>query len=115
MNLWEETIADLESHNKSWNDFVWVGTSRTEISKDVFEALAKQTDYDESYGWQEVASNLVVVGDDWHMQRDEYDGAEQWTFYVTLSRPSKKAVVSHLSVHPGHSGWETLEELNDIE
>lgn len=115
MNLWEETIDDLKHHDKSWNDVIWVGTSRTEISKDTFEALAKKTNYDEGYGWQEVATNLIIVGNNWFMQRDEYDGAERWIFRTMFSRPKKKVNVSHLSIHPGHSGWETLEELNNIE
>ncbi len=111
-NLWEETLFDLKSHNKTWADVEWVGTREFKISKENFETLAKKTDYYAGYGWQEVASDLIVAGTNWCLRRDEYDGSESWEFLCMAEEPSEERHVEHLAIHEGHQGWESLEELN---
>lgn len=36
--------------------------------------------YDDGYGGQEIDSSLVIVGDDWWLERAEYDGAGWFEF-----------------------------------
>jgi len=112
MNLWEETLDVLKDHYKNWDDVEWVGTRSFKISKHNFETLAKKTNYDNGYGWQEVARDLIIAGNNWHMARTEYDGSEEWSFYTGIEEPTETRHVENLAIHAGHSGWESLSELN---
>lgn len=49
----------------SWEDFVLLAGGRT---------------YYAGFGGAEVQLGLVVVGDDWWLERHEYDGSEWWEF-----------------------------------
>ena len=42
-----------------------------------YELLANR-EYDSSYGTREVPADLVVVGEEWWLERVEYDGSEGW-------------------------------------
>ena len=78
MNLWKETVAKLEKHGKTVADIKFVQTYRGRIKN--FEELAKKIDYDDGYGGQQIEPSLVIVGDDWWLERAEYDGAEWFEF-----------------------------------
>lgn len=109
-NLWKETIAVLEKHDKTWKDVLWVGGSDFKITKENFEELARETNYYEGFGAQKVASDLRIVGDNFYLERAEYDGSEWWE-YRTMPSPSEeeRTVKSLLSVG---IGWETLREID---
>lgn len=78
MNLWKETVAKLEQHGKTVADIKFVQTYRGRIKN--FEELAKQINYDDGYGGQQIEPSLVIVGDDWWLERAEYDGAGWFEF-----------------------------------
>ena len=65
-NLLKETLEVLEKYGKSPKDVRWVGSrdGRYAITWEEFEKIA-DIEYDNSFGAQEVAMDLVVVGDDW--------------------------------------------------
>lgn len=50
------------------------------ITKENFEKVAKKTNYDSGYGSVNVATDLVVVGKNWWLERGEYDGSEWWDY-----------------------------------
>ena len=103
MNLLAETRAILAESGKTEADVRWVGVltpSRAlrRVDRDPslplgtwadFERLA-DIDYHNGYGGNEIASGLVIVGDDWWLERGEYDGSEWWEF-KTLPRPPAPA------------------------
>ena len=76
-NLKLETLTDLKMHGKTAEDVRWVGTRERKIPLDVFWKEADRT-YDDGFGGAEVNECLMVVGDDWWLERHEYDGAEWW-------------------------------------
>ena len=78
MNLWKETVAKLEKHGKTVSEIKFVQTYRGRMEN--FEELAKQINYDDGYGGQEIDSSLVIVGDDWWLEKAEYDGAGWFEF-----------------------------------
>lgn len=39
------------------------------------------------YGWPEIPKDLVVVGDNWWLERAEYDGSEWWEFKTIPKEP----------------------------
>lgn len=79
VNLYEETIESLEFYGKSKEDVLFVVVSLNErTSIENFLDKAKKIDYDNGYGLQEINQNLKLVGIDWILERNEYDGSEWW-------------------------------------
>ena len=108
-NLKLETIAILKENGKTVDDVAWVGTTAFKIPTDSFWKLADRN-YDDSYGSPEVATDLLVVGNGWWLERHEYDGAEWWEFKSFPVEPSETRTVDRV-ITP-RIGWETLEEVN---
>lgn len=84
-NLLKQTIRDLAEHGKTLDDILWVGTNEVEIPLPVFKSLANK-EYDSGYGSPAVATDLLVCGNGWYMERHEYDGAE----WIPVSEPPKE-------------------------
>lgn len=80
-NLKVETLNYLKTHEKDWSDVRWVGhcNGNVKIHPDYFLEIADR-EYDANYGAQQINCNLVIVGDDWWLERHEYDGSEWWEF-----------------------------------
>ena len=80
INLLQETKEVLAKHKYSEQDVLWIGSSSGEyaISWEEFEVIA-DFEYDNGFGGQEVKCILVaVLRDGSWLERDEYDGAEDW-------------------------------------
>lgn len=105
-NLKDETIAILREHNKTPEDVRWVGCDSYRIPIAEFWEQADK-EYDDSYGSAEVATDLLVVGDDWWLERGEYDGSEWWDFKQMPLRPSEE--MHTVRIMGGM--WDTLNEL----
>jgi hypothetical protein len=106
MNLLQETLRLV-----SPNDVLWVGSSDGEYGMS-WEDFAKvaSVEYDEGYGGQEVANDLVVVlkGGSW-LERREYDGSEGWQLCTKpKARPNAKPFTKLL-------GSSDLKYLNEPE
>ena len=96
-NLYDETINSLKSEGKSMDDIVWVGCDDFAILLEDFIEVAKQTDYDDTFGCQHIATDLKIVGKDFVMLRKEYDGAEWWEYISFIHPiPSKTMVIKRL-------------------
>lgn len=116
--LWEETIQILEDNGKSFSDVVSICGKKFQITKEDFEKYSK-TYYDNGYGAAEVAEDLMVIGEDFWLERHEYDGSEWWEF-KTIAKwedlPFKH--INALTVNQARvngvksCGWETLSSLN---
>lgn len=65
-NFLQETISAMNSNDLTEADVKWVGSSdgKYAITWQAFIAIAN-IDYDSGYGGQEIASDIVIVGDDW--------------------------------------------------
>jgi hypothetical protein len=110
MNLLEETKGDLEENGKSLEDVRWIGSKDGEYAMTVeeFVEIAGRTVYHEGYGSAEVATDLVVVGDDWWLERGEYDGSEWWSFN---RRPVKKEEAKRIHCLAGRL-WQSVKDLH---
>lgn len=80
-NLRREILTVLEANGKTSADVRWAGARNgaLALSWEEFARLADR-DYDAGYGYCEVATDLVVVGDDWWLQRHCYAGKEWWQY-----------------------------------
>lgn len=110
-NLWEETIEFLKENDKTFEDVLFIQGDDFNVTKENFESVAKKTDYDSGFGAQHVATDLMLVGDDWWIERAEYDGSEWWEF---KSIPVRKQYMKNITnLHKGM--WDTLKKMNKIE
>lgn len=102
-NLYEETYEMLSYHNKDWGDveFISIGKDYVprhsgevpeffSISVEDFVEYSKNVDYYSGYGSAEINSSLKIVGDDWWLERHEYDGAEGWAYKEKPRKPKDK-------------------------
>lgn len=97
INFKEETIEKLKDNGKSMKDIRWIGrleyynekTGEYEQFKYDIDEFFNKIDfrYDSGYGLVKIPLDLVIVGDDWWMERWEYDGAECWIFKCLPDEP----------------------------
>lgn len=107
-NLLKETKEVLKENKKTLKDVLWCGSEEYGwFDIDVFEKLADK-EYDGGYGAQEVAKDLVLVGKDFWLERDEYHGSEWWDYKTTPKKPKKNTIPTTLI----KGMWESLTEMN---
>lgn len=112
MNLLEETIEVLHKNGKSTHSVSWCGSEKYGwFYWETFAELADR-EYDNGFGGQEVAVDLLVVGVDWWLERHEYDGSEWWEFKTVPLWPAAP-VRCPRKVVSGLWGWSTLKEMNE--
>lgn len=111
INLLDETRVALRYESLMPEDVNWIGSSNGKyaITWEDFEKIA-DFKYDNGYGGQEIASDLVIVGHDWWFSRHEYDGSEGWEFH---SRPIITSDAKTFTIlKDPNSSWTTIEEMN---
>jgi hypothetical protein len=110
MNLLKETITILNENNKSPDDVVWVGSIKFgSFSWEAFTKLADREYYD-GHSSVEVATDLLVVGKDFWLERHEYDGAEWWEFKTMPIQPQPVLNVKNLFSEYGYD----LSKINEV-
>lgn len=109
INLLDETVEFLEKYGKTMDDVIFIQGDAFEITRKNFETVARDTEYYSGYGAQHVPKDLVLVGEDWWIERCEYDGAEWWDFKSIPARSKYMKNITNL-----HKGmWDTLDEMNE--
>lgn len=88
-NLKKETIEALSQNGKTKEDVIWAGTPEQEIPLVLFWQYTDK-EYNDGYGHPEVNQRLVVVGDNWWLERYEYDGSEWWEYKELPTRPKEE-------------------------
>jgi len=111
MNLLKETIEVIEGHGYTYKDVLCVAGDDYRFTWDTFVSLAN-VEYDSGFGSQEVAMDLKVIGKDWYMTRDEYDGAESWAFHKMPSIKLPVQTPKSLVVGEDLVGWERLSDID---
>lgn len=90
MNLKHETEISISRSGHTQSDIVFIGSEKTghQCSWDIFCAIS-DLEYDNGYGGQEVASDLIIVFSDGEMLiREEYDGSEWWRHMWPFKKPT---------------------------
>ena len=101
-NLYDEIVRCLNKHQKTLNDILHVyidGCYRFEISN--FLDVSKSINYDAGWGLPEIATGLVIVGEDFMLKRKEYDGRE-WFIYISYIIPEKVELAKKELIHLYH-------------
>ena len=115
MNLYEELIDCLKYRNKTIEDINFIAISKEDedcclyehsfdhdsdnmikIDIDSFLEVAKNTEYDDGFGGTEIPLSLIIVGDDWWLERHEYDGSEWFEFKKRISEPKETIKIKRI-------------------
>lgn len=109
-NIVKETLEDIGDLGYTEEDIKWVGSydGKYAMSWGEFKEKFKRLVYDCGYGGQEISKDLVVVGDDWWLEREEYDGAERWEYKKMPTLGERPKAFDKIT---GQS-WRTVEEHN---
>lgn len=86
MNLRKETLEILKAYNKTVEDIRFICSGDRNIPIDLFFIKADR-EYNNGYGGAEVDEYLQIVGDNWWLERGEYDGSEWWEFKTMPKKP----------------------------
>lgn len=86
INFLKETINVLNEHNKTPKDIKWIGDFVYKIDWENFEKFA-DFEYDNGYGGIEILRSLKIVGEDFWLERAEYDGSEWWEYKTFPAEP----------------------------
>lgn len=100
-NLYTETVECLNNYGRQESEVLWVGNNDVWCSWDKFVEIAKNTEYDSGYGGTEVATDLLIVGNDFWLERHEYDGSEWWEYKTMPVKPEKEFVPTTFISHDG--------------
>lgn len=97
INFYDEIVEALSEHNKSLDDVKWVGTKDYVFNTFKFLRWASAFNYDNGYGLNCIPLTWYVVGDNWWLERYEYDGAEWWE-YKELPKKSSTVIDDFLNL-----------------
>lgn len=86
INFLEETIERLKDADKTPADVRWCQLNGAWFTWDEFVSAAT-FEYDNGYGGNEIPLGLKIVGEDWWLERGEYDGSEWWEFKTMPTKP----------------------------
>lgn len=89
MNLLDETKSAISRSKHSTDDVRFVGSRDEKLGIPWSQAeKVLDIDYDDGYGGQEIAADLVVVfTDGGFLRREEYDGSEWWEYEPPFRGP----------------------------
>jgi len=101
MNLLKETIEFLKENSKSPSDVLFINIQKNDgsnisFSWEKFCDIASEQYYT-GYGQQEVNGTINIVGDNWWLERYEYDGSEGWEF-KTIPKIFKNGPVTNIDL-----------------
>ena len=120
INLLEETLDVLKKHGKKESDVKWAGSREVKTSWRNFKKIAN-FEYDNGYGRQRIAPDLLIVGIDFWLSRREYDGSEWWDINTFPEEPSKRNAFKFVDVDRSlnagiefYAGEATLKNINGL-
>lgn len=97
-NLLVETLEAIHESGHTVGDIIFIGSEESgySCSWEKITELANQ-EYDDSYGAQEVAMDLIIVfSDGQKMWREEYDGSEWWVVQKPFEKPAVSKEIESL-------------------
>jgi len=90
-NLLEETLECLKENRIKTDMIKFCMTDDGWFTWDEFVEIARDANYDNSYGLWEIDKSLKIVGEDFYLERHEYDGSEWWEFKKVPQKPNEHA------------------------
>jgi len=112
-NLLQETENILKEYGKTWKDIRWIGSEDWGWFDWFDFVVVAQNDYCDRD--VQVASDLVVVGDDWWLERwEDESGLSGWAFKTLPKRPKMRVVPTRVMMwkNEPYYLWD-LKPMND--
>ena len=114
MNFKDETLDTLLENQKTWNDVKFIQGNNFSVSNNKDELLELMNfDYDNDYGAPKIAQDLKIVGDNWWLERAEYDGSEWWDYKETPKQNANAKTIKRFQIKEDQIGWVSLEDVNE--
>ena len=79
-NLLRETQKILAKNGLCLEDIVFISTSSGDFYPSNGGRIFLNVEYNNGFGGQEIDPALKIVGRNWWLERQEYDGYEGWEF-----------------------------------
>lgn len=86
MNLLNETLDCLKILGIDEKDVYGAYDGKSLLNWSDFKKLAKDINYDNGYGGQEINESLLIYTKSMILYRHEYDGAEGWRYVPILNK-----------------------------
>ena len=114
VNLLEETIHKMQDYGKNPKNVLWIGSKdgKYAINWEKFVEIADRL-YMPDSEVQLIAKDLVIVGDDWWLERKEYNGGEWWNFVQTPKKKECKPFDTVFTSDVGKAGWLNIDEIDE--
>ncbi len=111
-NLLQETEDILKKNGKTWRDVEWIGSKKWGWFDWYDFVVVANKDYCEHI---QVASDLIVVGNNWWLERRDDDGLSYWVFKTLFKKPKKRVKPIRVMMEQGNPFFfYDLKEMNDM-
>lgn len=118
-NIIQEIKNRLEENNFKEDDILWIGSEDGQYAMgwNDFQEKFEDIEYDQGYGAQEIASDLVMVmSNGTYFSRSEYDGSEGWDYHKIPVKTDNPKSFAYICVNQvAEIGWKDLETMNKTE
>jgi hypothetical protein len=111
MNFLQETIQAVIESGHTTEDVMFIGSrdGKYRLKYNEFAELAN-FDYDNGFGGQEIASDMIIYFyDKSYITRGEYDGSEWWEYNEPLDYSDKDDYKSFKNMR---GMWDSIHQLN---
>ena len=103
INLLKETLDKLKEYDKTPEDVLWVGDSYNEERYTTWEDFVNKSNFHYLCGGEDVYVGLIIVGEDWWLERRNKSDYEWWDFKKLPVKPKNKSEISNILV--GEDYW----------
>lgn len=86
-NLLNEVNLILVENGKNLDDIKFITCDDKLISREDFLVFAINLNYNDGYGGVKINLSLKIVGNNWWLERHEYDGSEWFEFKTIPIKP----------------------------
>lgn len=96
-NLHEEIVNTLERKGKTLRDIKWVGNRDYKVDLTEFIELSKRTYYIQGYSTLQYPEDLIIKGEDFWIEVDDYDGSLGLDFKLIPVEPKNNIPLESLN------------------
>lgn len=96
-NLYEEIKDTLKRKGKKVDDILWAGNREYKVNLDDFIKKSKETYYTQGYVDLQYPEDLIIRGEDFWIEVDEYEGSLGLEFKLIPTEPKKEIKLESLN------------------
>lgn len=97
MNLYEELKYTIKRNKRKMSDIQWVGNRKYKVNLEDFLKMAQETYYTQGYSDLQFPEDLIVRGEDFWVEVDDYDGSLSLEFKLIPTEPKRELKLESLN------------------